>query len=47
MPLGELCRLGQLAPRMDALQQWEAFLNVKPLNVTGATGSAGNAVALL
>lgn len=47
MPLGELWRLGPLARRMDALQRWEAFLSVKPLNVTGATGSPANAVAII
>ena len=47
MPLGELWRLGPLARRMDALQRWEAFLSVKPLNVTGATGSRANAVAII
>ncbi|MEU6133326.1 cyclase family protein [Nocardioides sp. NPDC047086] len=47
MPLGELWRLGPLARRMDALQRWEAFLSVKPLNVIGATGSPANAVAIL
>ncbi|MEU0313848.1 cyclase family protein [Nocardioides sp. NPDC006273] len=47
MPLGELWRLGPLARRMDHLQRWEAFLSVKPLNVTGATGSPANAVAVI
>ncbi|MEI7056459.1 cyclase family protein [Nocardioides sp. CCNWLW239] len=47
MPLGELWRLGPLAHRMDQLQRWEAFLSVKPLNITGATGSPANAVAII
>lgn len=47
MPLGELWRLGPLARRMDRLQRWEAFVSVKPLNVTGATGSPANAVAVI
>jgi kynurenine formamidase len=47
MPLGELWRLGPLARRMDELQRWDSFLSVKPLNVTGATGSPANAVAIL
>ncbi|OIJ24373.1 cyclase family protein [Nocardioides luteus] len=47
MPLGELWRLGPLARRMDELQRWDSFVTVKPLNVTGATGSPANAIAIL
>ena len=47
LPLGELWRLGPLARRMRELGQWHALLVVKPLNVTGATGSPANATAIL
>lgn len=47
LPLGELWRLGPLVRRMRELHQWHALLVVKPLNVTGATGSPANATAIL
>jgi kynurenine formamidase len=47
LPLGELWRLGPLARRMRELNQWHALLVVKPLNITGATGSPANATAIL
>jgi hypothetical protein len=47
LPLGELWRLGPLARRMRELDQWHAMLVVKPLNITGATGSPANATAIL
>ncbi|GGR45202.1 kynurenine formamidase [Nocardioides luteus] len=47
MPLGALWRLGPLARRMDELQRWDAFVSVKPLNVTGAAGSPANALAII
>ncbi|WP_115788258.1 cyclase family protein [Arthrobacter silvisoli] len=46
MPLGELWRLGPLARHMAAVGSWDAFVSIKPLNITGATGSPANAVAL-
>lgn len=47
LPLGELWRLGPLARRMRELDRWSAMLVIKPLNVTGATGSPANATAVL
>jgi hypothetical protein len=47
MPLGELWRLGPLARHMRGISQWEAFLTIKPLNITGGTGSPANTTALL
>ncbi|MDQ0925547.1 kynurenine formamidase [Pseudarthrobacter sp. W1I19] len=47
MPLGELWRLGPLARHMRGINQWDAFITVKPLNITGGTGSPANATALL
>jgi hypothetical protein len=47
MPLGELWRLGPLARHMRGINQWDAFITIKPLNITGGTGSPANATALL
>ncbi|TPV51153.1 cyclase family protein [Pseudarthrobacter phenanthrenivorans] len=47
MPLGELWRLGPLARHMRSAGQWDAFITVKPLNITGGTGSPANATALM
>jgi hypothetical protein len=47
MPLGELWRLGPLASRMRSAGQWDAFVTIKPLNITGGTGSPANATALI
>ncbi|ADX71308.1 hypothetical protein Asphe3_00890 [Pseudarthrobacter phenanthrenivorans Sphe3] len=47
MPLGELWRLGPLARHMRSTGQWDAFITVKPLNITGGTGSPANATALM
>lgn len=47
LPLGELWRLGPLSRRMGELEQWEAMVVIKPLNLTGATGSPANATAVL
>lgn len=46
MPLGELWRLGPLTRHMRSTGSWDAFLSIKPLNITGGTGSPANAVAL-
>ncbi|MGW9413572.1 cyclase family protein [Arthrobacter cupressi] len=46
MPLGELWRLGPLSRHMEATGHRDAFLSIKPLNITGATGSPANATAL-
>jgi hypothetical protein len=46
MPLGELWRLGPLARHMKDTGSWDAFLSIKPLNITGGTGSPANATAL-
>jgi kynurenine formamidase len=47
MPLGELWRLGPLARHMRTAGQWDAFITIKPLNITGGTGSPANATALM
>lgn len=47
MPLGELWRLGPLARHMRNTGQWDVFITVKPLNITGGTGSPANATALV
>lgn len=47
MPLGELWRLGPLARHMRSTGQWDAFISIKPLNITGGTGSPANATAVL
>ena len=47
MPLGELWRLGPLARHLRSAGQWDAFITIKPLNITGATGSPANATALV
>ena len=46
MPLGELWRLGPLARHMKGTGNWDAFITIKPLNITGGTGSPANATAL-
>lgn len=46
LPLGELWKLGPLARHMRAVGVWDAFLSIKPLNITGATGSPANATAI-
>ncbi|WP_461186708.1 cyclase family protein [Arthrobacter sp. Z4-13] len=46
MPLGELWKLGPLARHMRATGRWDAFLSIKPLAITGATGSPANATAI-
>jgi len=46
MPLGELWRLGPLSRHMNSTGTWDAFLSIKPLNITGATGSPANVTAL-
>ncbi|MDR6415672.1 cyclase family protein [Pseudarthrobacter sulfonivorans] len=46
MPLGELWRLGPLARHMKATGHWDAVISIKPLNITGGTGSPANATAL-
>lgn len=47
MPLGELWRLGPLARHMRSTGRWDAFISIKPLNITGGTGSPANATAML
>jgi kynurenine formamidase len=46
MPLGELWRLGPLARHMKSSGNWDAFITIKPLNITGGTGSPANATVL-
>jgi hypothetical protein len=46
MPLGELWRLGPLSRHMEKTGRWDAFISVKPLNITGGAGSPANAIAL-
>ncbi|MFF2245384.1 cyclase family protein [Arthrobacter sp. NPDC058130] len=46
MPLGELWRLGPLSRHMKTTGRWEGFLSIKPLNITGGTGSPANATAV-
>jgi kynurenine formamidase len=46
MPLGELWRLGPLARHMNAVGSWDALISIKPLNITGGTGSPANAIAV-
>ena len=47
MPLGELWRLGPLARHMRSTGRWDAFISIKPLNITGGTGSPANATAIM
>ena len=47
MPLGELWRLGPLARHMRSSGRWDAFISIKPLNITGGTGSPANATAIM
>lgn len=46
MPLGELWKLGPLSRHMQAAGSWDAFISIKPLNITGGTGSPANATAI-
>jgi kynurenine formamidase len=46
MPLGELWKLGPLARHMRGSGTWDAFISIKPLNITGGTGSPANATAI-
>ena len=46
IPLGELWRLGPLARALGERGRHDCFVTVKPLNVTGATGSPANATAI-
>jgi hypothetical protein len=32
---------------MRATGQWDAFITIKPLNITGGTGSPANATAIM
>ncbi|WP_018762592.1 cyclase family protein [Arthrobacter sp. 135MFCol5.1] len=47
LPLGELWKLAPLARHMRTTGSWDAFISIKPLNVTGATGSPANATAIV
>ena len=47
LPLGELWRLGPLARHMRSTGRWDAFITIKPLNITGGTGSPANATAIV
>jgi hypothetical protein len=46
MPLGELWKLGPLSRHMKKAGTWDAFVSIKPLNITGGTGSPANATAV-
>ena len=46
LPLGELWKLGPLARNMRTTGRWDAFISIKPLNITGGTGSPANATAI-
>jgi hypothetical protein len=46
LPLGELWQLGPLSRHLKAAGTWDAFVTIKPLNITGATGSPANATAV-
>ncbi|MDF9749231.1 hypothetical protein M2428_000668 [Arthrobacter sp. ES3-54] len=46
MPLGELWRLGPLSRHRKTTGRWDAFISIKPLNITGGTGSPANATAV-
>jgi kynurenine formamidase len=46
MPLGELWKLGPLTRHMRTTGNWDAFISIKPLNITGGTGSPANATAI-
>ncbi|MHC6593936.1 cyclase family protein [Arthrobacter sp. C152] len=47
MPLGELWKLGPLARHMRTSGRWDSFISIKPLNITGGTGSPANATAIV
>ena len=40
MPLGELWRLGPLSRHMKMNGTWDAYISLKPLDITGGTGVA-------
>jgi hypothetical protein len=46
LPLGELWNLGPLSRHMKTAGSWDALVTIKPLNITGATGSPANATAI-
>jgi hypothetical protein len=46
MPLGELWKLGPLARHMRTTGTWDTLVSIKPLNITGGTGSPANATAI-
>jgi hypothetical protein len=46
LPLGELWQLGPLSRHTKATGNWDALITIKPLNITGATGSPANATAV-
>ncbi|MFJ6027337.1 cyclase family protein [Pseudarthrobacter sp. NPDC092424] len=46
VPLGELWKLGPLARHMRSSGNWDSFVSIKPLNITGGTGSPANATAI-
>lgn len=47
LPLGELWKLGPLARHMRTTGSWDSFVTIKPLNITGGTGSPANATAVV
>jgi hypothetical protein len=47
MAIGELWRLGPLSQQMRSTGNWDAFVTIKPLNITGGTGSPANATAVV
>jgi kynurenine formamidase len=47
LPLGELWNLAPLARHMGTTGNWDAFVTIKPLNITGGTGSPANATAIV
>ncbi|MDV8148982.1 cyclase family protein [Arthrobacter sp. B10-11] len=47
LPLGELWRLGPLCRHMRTTGSWDAFISIKPLNITGGTGSPANATSVV
>ena len=47
MPLGELWWLGPLSRHMKTTGNRDALISIKPLNITGGTGSPANATAVV
>jgi hypothetical protein len=47
MPLGELFSFDELASQCEAQGRWDFLFVSVPLNLPGAIGSPGNALALL